>query len=286
MVAKYCNADCQKNHWSTHKKECKLRAAELRDEALFKEPPPKEDCSICFLPMPEKLVCCKSLPPATKLSVPVYDYAMANEELALIGTEVYYECCGKSICQGCIYSFVESGNSKKCPFCNSDQGTKTDEEKIEQLMKRVEANDAGANYALGSHYYHGLMGLRQDQEKAKELWIQAAQLGSSQAHFCLGIDYRHGGDLKKAKFHYEAAAMAGHEVARNKLGLMEGASGNIEGGVKHWTIAASAGDDDAMHNLLLAFNHGQVSRDTIDSTLTAYNTSCAEMRSKARDACT
>jgi hypothetical protein len=34
-----CNADCQRNHWSKHKKECKQRAAELRDETLFKDPP-------------------------------------------------------------------------------------------------------------------------------------------------------------------------------------------------------------------------------------------------------
>jgi hypothetical protein len=89
MLVKYCNANCQKNHWPTHKKECKQRAAELNDEALFKDPPPKEECSICFLPMPESLICCVSLPPATILSVPIYDYVEANEELAKLGTEQY-----------------------------------------------------------------------------------------------------------------------------------------------------------------------------------------------------
>ena len=48
MQAKYCNAECQKKHWATHKTACKLRAAELRDEALFKDPPAKEDCSLLF----------------------------------------------------------------------------------------------------------------------------------------------------------------------------------------------------------------------------------------------
>ena len=81
MLVRYCNAVCQKNHWATHKKECKRRAAELRDEALFKDPPAKEDCPICFLPMPFRLICCVSLPPATILSVPIYDYAMAHEML-------------------------------------------------------------------------------------------------------------------------------------------------------------------------------------------------------------
>jgi hypothetical protein len=81
MQVKYCNAECQHKHWATHKKQCKLRAAELRDEALFKDPPPLEECPICFLPMPEKLICCVSLPPATILSVPIYDFAIANQEL-------------------------------------------------------------------------------------------------------------------------------------------------------------------------------------------------------------
>jgi hypothetical protein len=82
MSVKYCNVKCQKNHWSEHKKDCKQRAAKLRDEALFKEPPPKEDCPICFLPMPTKLICCVSLQPATISSVPISEYAEANEDLA------------------------------------------------------------------------------------------------------------------------------------------------------------------------------------------------------------
>jgi hypothetical protein len=50
------------------------------------------------------------------------------------------------------------------------------------------------------------------------------------------------------------------------------------------TIAASAESYHAMNNLLVAFNQGLASRDEINSTLTAYNYSCAEMRSEARDA--
>ena len=46
-LVKYCNVKCQRNHWKKHKKKCQLRAAELHDEALFKDPPAKEDCPIC-----------------------------------------------------------------------------------------------------------------------------------------------------------------------------------------------------------------------------------------------
>jgi len=289
MHARYCGAECQKNHWPKHKKDCKRRAAELRDQALFKYPPPKEDCPICFLPMPTKLICCLSLPPATISSVPIYDFAEANEGLTTEPMEGYYPCCGKSICHECIHSFQYSGNVK-CPFCNSDRGGILVEDAIKDIRKRVESNDAASIYVLGSYYYHGQLSLQQgvsgfpqDLAKATELYIRAADLGNSQAHCQLGDIYHKGGDLKKAKFHYEAAAMAGHEVARITLGSLEFNSGNMERTVKHWTIAASAGDYLAMHNLRVFFEDGDVSRDTIDSTLDAYNKSCVEMRSKERD---
>jgi tetratricopeptide (TPR) repeat protein len=242
-----------------------------------------EDCAICFLPMPYKLISCISLPPATISSVPINDYANANEELVTEKTEVYYECCGKSICRGCAYSFCESGNYKNCPYCKAERIGKTDDKKVEELMKRVVANDANSIYVLGN-YYFGQLSLLRDRNKAMELWTQAAKLGSSEVHYELGIEFYDGGDLKKAKFHFEAAAMAGHEVARNNLGTMEAQSGNMERAVKHWTIAASAGHYIAMHNLIELFNHGFISRDEIESTLTAYNNSCSEMRSEARDA--
>jgi TPR repeat protein len=223
-----------------------------------------------------------TLPPATISSVPINDYAEANEELARENMEVYFPCCGKSICKGCLYSCVQSGNYETCPYCKSDRMGKTDEERVDELMKRVEANDAGSMMVLGSNYYHGQLGLQQYRGKALELYTRAAALGSSQAHFALGNQYDAEGDSKKAN--YEAAAMAGHEFARLNLGIMEGKSGNMERAVKHWMIAASGGNYLAMRNLLIAFNKGLVSRDTMDSTLTAYNNACVEMRSDARDA--
>jgi TPR repeat protein len=225
-----------------------------------------------------------TLPPATIISVPINDYAEANDELKTLATEIYYSCCGKSVCCGCIHSFRKSGNMGRCPYCQSDREGKTDEDCVEEIMRRVEVNDADAIYMLGNYYHHGEHGLLPDREKALELWTQAAKIGSSQAHFHLGNEYRQRGDSKKAKFHYEAAAMAGHEATRSNLGSMEAQSGNMERAVKHWKIAGSAGDHNAMRNLLVAFNQGLTDKDTIDSSLRAYNTSCTKMRSDARDA--
>jgi hypothetical protein len=58
-----------------------------------------------------------------------------------------------------VYSFRKSGNDNKCPFCNSDQADITDEEEAAQIMKRVEANDAGAIYEMGAYYHQGRGGL-------------------------------------------------------------------------------------------------------------------------------
>ena len=186
MQAKYCNAECQHKHWATHKTACKLRAVELRDVALFKDPPAKEDCPICFLPMPSTILLCATLPPATISSVPIFDFAIANEELEDKHMEQYYPCCGKGVCRGCVHSFCESGNDDNCPFCNSEGG-KTDEERVEQIMKRVAANDAASMKMLADSYYLGLRGVQQDHARALELLTMAADLGFSNAHYGLGL---------------------------------------------------------------------------------------------------
>ena len=105
---------------------------------------------------------------------------------------------------------------------------------------------------------------------------------SSHTHYYLGAYYHEGRDLKKAKFHYEAAAMAGHEGARCNIGAIEFESGNKTldyccviwelGIIMPWTMDA----------LRTYFERGLVSRESIDSTLKAYNNSYAEMRSEAR----
>ena len=48
----YCNAACKKKHRHKHKEACERRVAEQHDEKLFEQPPPLEDCPICFLRLP------------------------------------------------------------------------------------------------------------------------------------------------------------------------------------------------------------------------------------------
>jgi len=74
---KYCNAVCKKKHRHKHKKECEEYLAEVHDNELFRQPPPEEDCPICFLRIP-----------------------------AMSTGWRYYVCCGKVICGGCCYAPV------------------------------------------------------------------------------------------------------------------------------------------------------------------------------------
>jgi TPR repeat protein len=225
-----------------------------------------------------------SLPPATISSVPIYDFAIANKVLASQGMEVYYSCCGKSICGGCVHSFLLSGNLGKCPHCKSELSAKTNADVLKEVINRVAANDPASIDRLAHYYRHGLEGFQQDRTKAIELFTKSTELGWSNAHYNLGSIYEEGGDLKKAKFHFKAAAMAGHEGARYKLGILESNLGNMERAVKHCMIAASAGGSHAMQMLITLFKQGFVNRESVNSTLAAYNDCCVEMRSKARDA--
>ena len=53
-LVKYCSVDCQKNHRPQHKKACKKRAAEIKDDRLFTQPDGNQfgECPICCLPLP------------------------------------------------------------------------------------------------------------------------------------------------------------------------------------------------------------------------------------------
>ena len=96
-----------------------------------------------------------------------------------------------------VYSFGQSNNASKCPFCNSDRRSKTREENNEDLMTRAEANDAGSICVLANFYQHGLQGFQQDRVNAIKQYTRAADLGRSKAHSKLGTIYCQGGCLKK-----------------------------------------------------------------------------------------
>ncbi|KAL7527372.1 hypothetical protein ACHAXR_001921 [Thalassiosira sp. AJA248-18] len=258
-LVKYCNVTCQKAHRPNHKEECKKRAAEIFDEALFKQPPRNADCPICFLRLP------------------------------FIGSEKHYKsCCGKTICLGCEYGDAFSRRSAEgiCPFCRTPAPT-SHEGIIERLKKRVEAGDVNAMHNLGKQHSRG-NGVPQDYNKALELYHRAAKLGCARSHCNIASVYRKGEgvekDIKKAKYHEELGAMGGDMVARYNLGLAEAKACNINRAMKHFMISASYGYDNSLKRIQDCFSCGLVTKDDFEKALRAHKESKDEMQSDLRDA--
>jgi hypothetical protein len=259
LSVKYCSAACQKAHRPQHKKACKKRASELHDEKLFKDPPPTEECPICLL-LPDP-----------------------NEERQ----PSFHPCCGKIICHGCIYAMQISAGKYLCPFCREPNANSNDEH-IERTKKLMEKGDAEAFVFLAFSYDTGNNGLPQDMAKAKELYLKAGELGSSEAYSNLGIAYDQGRgvevDKKKAKYYYEHAAIGGDIHARHNLAGLEVSAGNIERALKHFIMAAKAGDEKSLGAIKAGFMEGLVSKETVyASTLRAYHEIKKEMKSDMRD---
>ena len=147
-MVKYCNAACKKKHRSKHKKACERRVAELHDEALFKEHPPREECPICLLPLPDE------------------------------NQTTFKSCCGKLICCGCMYVMIEEacgrGKIDLCAFCRVPNATSYEEE-VERTRKLIVANNAYAFYILAGCYADGDHGMPQDWSKANELYLRAGE---------------------------------------------------------------------------------------------------------------
>ena len=76
---------------------------------------------------------------------------------------------------------------------------------------------------------------------------------------------------------------AGHEKARYNLGWIEFELNRVDRAIKHWIISASSGHGGSMPEIQRAFERGLVKSYVYEQTLKAYDVSCAEMRSEARD---
>ncbi len=257
-LVKYCNLDCQKNHRSQHKKACKKRLAQIRDDQLFTQPDGSHlgECPICCLPLP-----------------------LAKKKSRLMS------CCCKQICSGCSHATkkreLEQGLEQRCPFCR-ELLPKTMEEVVQNYMERVKANDPVALLAMGEKCFSGL-----DLGGASQYFTKAAALGNMMAHYYLskmsplseGIE----GGMKKKIYHLEEAAIGGHPMARHNLGCVEWEKGRIERAMKHFIIAANLGDDEALEEVKKGFRRGVVSKEDYEAALRGHQAAVDEARSTQRE---
>jgi len=237
----------------------------INDEELFKQPPPKEDCPICFLTLP-----------------------------AYITGWRYMSCCGKVLCSGCIHAPVydNQGNEvvekKMCPFCRTPNPTSLEEEEIiKRLEKRIEAGDAHAIFNIGVYYRHGRNGFPQDYTKALELFHRAGELRHFEAYTNIGASYNKGNgvevDMKKAIHYYELSAIGGCVSARFNLGNNEWSVGNWDRVLKHYMIAVRGGHTESLKQIKKIYSNGHATKEDYTKALLSYQEYLSEIKSPQRD---
>ena len=244
-LVRYCSDACREDHKADHEEACKKRAADLREEILFRQPEctHRGDCPICTVPIP--------LDPAKS---------------------GMYMCCSKVICKGCAQANqmreIRMRLRQSCPFCRKPL-PKTQEEHDKLNMKRVEANDPDALCHEGVKQYN-----KGNYHGAFKYWTKAAAMDNVEAHYQLSLLYLQGKGVEKDEgkemLHLEEAAIGGHPDARCMLGLNEMDKGNAKRAAKHFLISAKQGDDLSIKSLMEAFKQGFVEKDDLASALRAY----------------
>ena len=271
-VVKYCGVDCQRAHRKQHKKACKKRAAELRDEQVYSQGldrPEGDFCPLCTLPIP----------------LPKSQHSVFNT------------CCMKRVCNGCHIAAQKRGMTD-CPFCRTPRPN-NDADQLARVRARVAKKDPDAIHFLAGQYIHGNLGLQKDEQRAVELLEEAAELGSIDALYNLGIAYEHGKvvqqDIAKAIHLYEKAATQGSAESRHNLGCIEANAamqghffastnlGSIDRAVRHFLISAKMGYEVSLDIIKMMFMDGDATKEQYAETLRGYHDAAEEMKSHDRD---
>ena len=239
------------------KEERKRHVAKLHDEALFRQPPRGGDCPICFQLMP-----------------------------ILITGYKYMSCCGKQICNGCIYAPVYDDQGyvvaeKTCPFCRI-QTKASSEEMNKRLKNRLMVNDPIAMSNKANDYHES-----QKYSKAFELWHHAGELGNTSAYDNIGLCYYSGRgievDKKKALHYWEIAAKQGNVDSRYELGIHEEGRGNLDRALKHHMIAVASGNSKSLQMVKKFYSDGYATKEEYTKALKSYKAYLDEIKSDQRD---
>ena len=241
------------------------------DEELWKPHAPTEECPVCFVP------------------------------LSLLEHEsIYFVCCGKLICYGCIaesrraLNVINAKRAKKkqppldnaCPFCRT-----APKFTISEYKDRIRKGDGQAAWNLAYKYLVGdaRMNISKDEAKSSEILHHAADdLGSAVAMAKLGLMYFYGFDREstnktKGQKYLEEAAKLNNVPARSVLGNVEAQDENVDLAIRHWKLAATAGEELSVKMLWKFFFGGKLEKAELEETLRAHKEACDSMNSEERE---
>ncbi|EJK46282.1 hypothetical protein THAOC_35055 [Thalassiosira oceanica] len=195
-------------------------------------------------------------------------------------------CCMKSVCEGCTLAAQQRGIYARCPFCRTPHPS-DEASALAMIQKRVSKRDAAAIYQLGNKYGNGDLGLTMNVPRAIELWTEAAELGSVDAHYMLGVAYYYGYgvnvDKPRGVRHFQEAAMKGHVPSRHSLGYDEFHNGNCELALRHWMISAKMGCEHSLNNIKDMFMEGRAIKAQYADALRGFGDAMEEMKSHQRE---
>ena len=245
-------------------------------------PDPQNECVLCAYPLPIK----------------------ENESL-------YKECCGESICIGCIIAQkrtliigtdvnkpIKGSKEEKdefmtilltertcvCPFCRTEEPTNK-KEMLKRFWERIdEYNDPEAMNVLGSSYLEGKYGLSKNLTKAEELFKRSYDLGNPTAAQCLFELYNHhipDADKVLMMKYLEEGARRGNLDCMYFMASRAAQSGSCA--TRQYCVAARSGSDIAMQYLMVCYRQGLLSKEDLATTLRAHKAANDQGRSEPRE---
>ena len=212
-LVKYCGVECQKAHRKQHKKACKQRAAELKDEAG------NQDSFSALM-----IICGACERDAARGRIQRGTAGAQTEHQEMRGVRGRGESAGADeegprevgggrvshlqpavaarceavMLQGVLHEvgvrWLHLGSSQtRHEGLSVLPGTTPEESQVlAMIQKRVDAGDPVAIWHLGDQYHYGQYGLEKDVARAVELYERAAELGVKDAHYNLGCLYDEG----------------------------------------------------------------------------------------------
>ncbi|EJK53348.1 hypothetical protein THAOC_27235 [Thalassiosira oceanica] len=238
--------------------ESSARSLHKRLMASGHERPEGDRCPICF----------------DLIELPMNNYSKFNA------------CCMKKVCNGCALAARQRGLFGSCPFCRTPFST-DDTSLLAMIKKRVSKGDAVAIGNLAEQHYQGSLGVAKDVPRAIELWTEAAELGSLDAHYQLGDSYYTGDGVEEDKprgiHHWQQAAMKGHVLSRHSLGCVEFVNGNYVLALQHFMISAKMGFEMSLNYIKEMFKKGHATKAQYAEALLGYRDAIEEMKSPKRE---
>ncbi|NTU58973.1 MAG: sel1 repeat family protein [Chlorobiaceae bacterium] len=150
------------------------------------------------------------------------------------------------------------------------------------LRQKAEQGDSWGQDLLGTLYYFGGLGLKQDYVEAAKWFRLSARQGYAEAEYFLGREY-YGGQageqnyVEAAKW-FRLAAEQGHAAAQFNLGVMysngQGVKQDSFAAVKWYQQAAAQGSAEAQFNLGVACTNGNGVEKNLKAAKEWYQKAC------------